>query len=252
MSYTPFWPPHLSIPRIRQATRRRQCPIGEPRIELGVSRTPSERSAIEPLPDATLAALLRQLHDDLAEFLTDVPQELARLRVHLERLRGQTDSTRDWRTTGPEELVEHILRTFHDKHREQLPELLRLARRVEAVHGDKPGCPVGLADHLAFMEQDLESHMMKEEQVLFPMLIRGYYTQSVAPISMMRHEHEHHGESLEILMQLTNDITAPEGACNTWRALYAGLVQLREDVMQHIHLENNVLFLNAERQAGGH
>ncbi len=170
----------------------------------------------------------------------------------LERLRGQTDSTRDWRTTGPEELVEHILRTFHDKHREQLPELLRLARRVEAVHGDKPGCPVGLADHLAFMEQDLESHMMKEEQVLFPMLIRGYYTQSVAPISMMRHEHEHHGESLEILMQLTNDITAPEGACNTWRALYAGLVQLREDVMQHIHLENNVLFLNAERQAGGH
>jgi len=173
------------------------------------------------------------------------------LTKELEGLRAQPQSGRDWREAPPDELIEFILRRFHDKHREQLPELIRLARRVEAVHGDKADCPIGLADHLAFIEQDLESHMMKEEQILFPMLLRGYFALSVAPIAMMRHEHDQHGESLEKLAQLTNDITPPVAACNTWRALYAGLAQLREDLMQHIHLENNALFLNAERQAGG-
>lgn len=54
---------------------------------------------------------------------------------------------------------------------------------------------------------------------------------------MMRFEHEQHGEGLDELMRLTNDITPPTGACVTWRALYTGLTQLREDLMQHIHLE---------------
>ena len=171
--------------------------------------------------------------------------------AQLEKLREQPQAARNWRDAAPEELIEYILRRFHDKHREQVPELLRLARRVEAVHGDKPDCPIGLADHLAFMEQDLESHMMKEEQVLFPMLLRGFYAQSLPPIVRMRHEHDQHGDSLAKLEQLTNDITPPAGACNTWRALYAGLAQLREDLMQHIHLENNVLFPMIENDAGG-
>ncbi|RJX32114.1 MAG: iron-sulfur cluster repair protein YtfE [Oxalobacter sp.] len=173
----------------------------------------------------------------------------------LERLQEDASNTQngaqDWRDATPEALIEHILRNFHDKHREQLPELLRLARRVEAVHGEKPGCPIGLADHLAFMEQDMESHMMKEEQILFPMLLRGIYAQSLPPIMRMRHEHDQHGDSLTRLEQLTNDITPPPSACTTWRALYAGLAQLRDDLMQHIHLENNVLFLRIEKEAGG-
>ncbi len=168
----------------------------------------------------------------------------------LAHLSEQPSSERDWRHAAPKELIEYILHRFHDRHREQVPELLRLARRVEAVHGDRQDCPVGLADYLAFIEQDLESHMMKEEQILFPMLLRGIYAQSIGPIVRMRHEHDQHGNSLEKLAQLTNDITPPEGACNTWRALYAGLAQLREDLMQHIHLENNVLFPQIEKQAG--
>lgn len=169
----------------------------------------------------------------------------------LERLQADASNTHDWRNASPSELIEHILRRFHDKHREQLPELVRLARRVESVHGDKPGCPLGLADHLAFMEQDMESHMMKEEQILFPMIQRGIYAPSLPPIMRMRHEHDQHGDSLARLEQLTNDITPPPGACTTWRALYAGLAQLRDDLMQHIHLENNVLFPMIEREAGG-
>jgi regulator of cell morphogenesis and NO signaling len=62
------------------------------------------------------------------------------------------------------------------------------------------------------------------------------------PIAMMRHEHIDHGHMLDRVLALTNDATPPPGACNTWRALYAGIAQLNDDLINHIHLENNVLF----------
>ena len=65
------------------------------------------------------------------------------------------------------------------------------------------------------------------------------------PISVMRHEHDQHGVALRYMETLTDGIQKPRGACNTWRALYAGLEQLREDLMYHIHLENNILFADA-------
>jgi regulator of cell morphogenesis and NO signaling len=49
--------------------------------------------------------------------------------------------------TSPE-LIDHILERYHAVHREQLPELIRMARRVEAVHRDHPAVPTGLADLL--------------------------------------------------------------------------------------------------------
>ena len=143
---------------------------------------------------------------------------------------------------SPSALIDHILARYHEVHRAQLPELIRMARRVEAVHRDHSEVPAGLADALEAMEQELLSHMHKEEAVLFPMLRAGGNSFVTQPIAMMRHEHNDHGEALEQIARLTHDITPPLGACNTWRALYAGLKTFREDLMQHIHTENNILF----------
>ena len=120
-----------------------------------------------------------------------------------------------------------------------------MARRVEQVHGERDTCPNGLADLLTAIHQEMESHMQKEEQILFPMLRRGMGAQAQGPIAVMRHEHDDHGEHLEQLAALTDDITPPKGACTTWRALYTGLREFRDDLMQHIHLENNLLFERA-------
>lgn len=138
-------------------------------------------------------------------------------------------------------LIDHILTRYHAVHREQLPELVRMARRVEAVHSDHPDAPHGLAEHLEIMEAELLEHMEKEEQVLFP-AIEGASSGLAGPITVMRDEHIGHGEHLERLAALTHDHTPPQGACNTWRALYAGTAQLTNDLISHIHLENNVLF----------
>lgn len=161
-----------------------------------------------------------------------------------------TQQTSTWNDANNETLVEHILSRFHDVHREQLPELIRLSQRVERVHGGNPDCPVGLSAHLEFMLKELESHMQKEEEILFPMILRGMSDMAMAPISMMRHEHEGHGDALEGVHKLTNNITLPEGACNTWRALYTGLDALKNDLMEHIHLENNVLFNRIDGKLG--
>lgn len=156
--------------------------------------------------------------------------------------RGAADGERDWSQTASTELVDHILTRYHAVHREQLPELIRLARRVEQVHGDRPDCPLGLADHLTEMAQELESHMRKEEDVLFPMIVRGHGAMAGAPIGVMRMEHDDHGVALRRLEELTDGITPPRAACTTWRALYAGLRTFRQDLMAHIHTENNILF----------
>ena len=151
----------------------------------------------------------------------------------------------DWREAPDAELIEHILERYHARHREQLPELIRLAQRVEQVHGERDDCPKGLTDLLRYMQQELESHMLKEEQILFPALLDGLGPRATGPISVLRMEHEQHGEALQRLLELTRQITPPENACNTWRALYRGLDEFVRDLMQHIHLENNALFSNA-------
>jgi regulator of cell morphogenesis and NO signaling len=164
------------------------------------------------------------------------------LAARLDALRSMPAQGKDWRTAQPGELIAHIVERYHARHRAQLPELIRLAARVEQVHGARRDCPVGLTAHLVDMRQELESHMMKEEQILFPMLAAGHRIHANGPISVMRFEHEQHGEALQKLDAMTGRLIPPSEACNTWRALYLGLRTLRDDLMAHIHLENNILF----------
>lgn len=176
----------------------------------------------------------------LAEAAAAKGLDLAALEAELGALDGgATPADADLPT---EALIGRILERYHAVHRRELPELLRLARRVEAVHRENPHVPAGLADLLEELEQEMASHMMKEERVLFPLMLAGHGSSVGAPIAMMRHEHDDHGAHLAQIMALTGDATPPEGACTTWRALYAGIRKFAEDLTEHVHLENNVLF----------
>lgn len=152
----------------------------------------------------------------------------------------------DAHSASNEELIEHILTRYHDTHRDQLPELLQLAERVERVHGGHPECPSGLAAHLRRMTEELEVHMEKEEKILFPMIARGMSAMAGGPVSVMRGEHDDHAAALDELERLTHNLTLPEDACGSWQRLYRGLTSLRDDLAAHIDLENNVLFSRVE------
>jgi len=84
--------------------------------------------------------------------------------------------------------------------------------------------------------------MFTEEQTLFPAMRQQNADKLDIAINELRHEHDGQGTQLRLLESLTDDFTLPEGACRSWQALYVGTAQLAEDLMEHIHLKNNVLF----------
>lgn len=151
----------------------------------------------------------------------------------------------DWRELPPAQLIVHLLDHFHAGHRRELPRLLAMAEKVEQVHADKDDCPHGLAAHLRSIAHNLEQHMQKEENVLFPMLLAGAAVSTWAPIQCLTAEHEEHGRDLATLRVLAHAFVPPADACPTWRALYLGLHEFEREVMEHIHLENHVLFPRA-------
>jgi regulator of cell morphogenesis and NO signaling len=149
---------------------------------------------------------------------------------------------RSTRANPPEALIAFILDRFHDTHRRELPELIRLAQRVETVHAAHPECPKGLADFLVELHKDLEAHMAKEEQMLFPALIAGGAGCAPFAIRRMRVEHADHDARLQALKTGANEFTPPQNACGSWRRLYAGCRKLHDDLRAHIDTENDVLF----------
>ncbi len=143
--------------------------------------------------------------------------------------------------------IDFILKRYHQVHRDELAELVLLARKVEAVHGDHPDVPAGLADELFAIAENLDMHMAKEEGVLFPamreMSRNGPISAALAlPIHCMREEHDDHAEAIHRLQELTHNCTVPEGVCGSWRALYSGTGKLIEDLVAHMYLENAILF----------
>lgn len=150
-----------------------------------------------------------------------------------------------WASRPVIDLVDFIESHYHARHRADLPELISMAEKVESVHAKKPTCPHGLAAHLRAVRTSILDHLAKEEQILFPMIRYGDHGQVAGPIRVMEQEHEDHGRNLEVLRQLTAGFNAPPEACATWKALYLRLDRLADELMEHIHLENNILFPRA-------
>ncbi|MFC7333121.1 hemerythrin domain-containing protein [Rhodocista pekingensis] len=138
------------------------------------------------------------------------------------------------------DLIRHILDRHHTGHRRDLAELIPLARRVEQAHAGHAACPEGLADLLAAVRDELESHMEKEEEVLFPMMLVGGSPVIAGPISCMVEEHDDFLEQLDRLEDLAG--TAPPGACGTWTGLCERLGRFVAEARNHVMLENDVLF----------
>lgn len=145
------------------------------------------------------------------------------------------------------EIIDYILPNFHQKHRAELPVLIELAEKVENRHADHPDCPKGLSVLIRKVYDDLTMHMMKEEQVLFPLINAGRGPMAAAPISVMEAEHAEAHNDLSDIVALTHDFTPPEGACTSWQNLYSGLKTFAEDLTNHTELENEILFVRALR-----
>jgi regulator of cell morphogenesis and NO signaling len=159
----------------------------------------------------------------------------------------------DWASMDAAQLVDHIESTHHRYLHDELPRLSQLAAKVLGVHGGRHAELGAVARTYEALRVDLEPHLAKEEQVLFPMIRQlaaagpsappSFHGGSVAnPIRVMLLEHDRAGELLAELRSLTAGYTPPSDACASYSALYDGLAELEADTHLHVHKENNVLF----------
>lgn len=161
-------------------------------------------------------------------------------------IKSQGGSDKQWDKESLTDLIDHILINYHRPLDEELPRLEYMVNKVYNVHGDKnPEMFSELRQVYLTLINELKAHMMKEEQILFPMIKRGAGGMANGPINVMLQEHDSAGNALKKIRELTNNYQLSEQACNTWRALWHGLEALEEALHHHIHLENNILFPRA-------
>jgi regulator of cell morphogenesis and NO signaling len=172
--------------------------------------------------------------------------------------RTPTDGALDFQTASPPALIEHIVNTHHAFTKSEMDRLQTLVDKVLNAHGGNHPQLVHLSELWLRLCADLRPHMFKEEQVLFPYIVamtkaadheqpRPFAPFGTVrnPIRMMMMEHDAAGEILREMRALTSDYQTPPDACMSYQTLFGALENLENDLHQHIHLENNVLFPKA-------
>jgi regulator of cell morphogenesis and NO signaling len=165
---------------------------------------------------------------------------------------------RDWQKEPLADLIAHIENTHHKYVREEIARLEPLFAKVCSVHGKNHSKLLTMHATFRGLAQELTLHMMKEEKVLFPYIVRmeesviqkepvlpAPFGSVQNPVAMMIHEHDSAGDALRALREASNGYTAPADACVSFSTLYQALAAFEADLHQHIHLENNILFPRA-------
>jgi regulator of cell morphogenesis and NO signaling len=166
----------------------------------------------------------------------------------------ETKSISDWNQASLSDLIDHIVTKHHTYVKQELPRLELLLNKVASKHAEKHPELKNVKALFELLRDELSSHLMKEETILFPYVKeleqasskrRAPFGSVRNPIHMMEIEHDSAGDVLRDLRKVTGDYTVPEQGCFSYKTLYQGLMEFEADLHQHIHLENNILFPRA-------
>jgi regulator of cell morphogenesis and NO signaling len=165
---------------------------------------------------------------------------------------------RNWQVEPLTDLIDHIKSTHHKYTREEIARLGPLFDKVCRVHGENHPELFQIRGTFQELTHELTNHLMKEEMVLFPFIVRmeeaaienrpmvpAPFGTVKNPVSMMEHEHDAAGNALRSMRESSNGYSAPADACVSYQTLYKALAAFETDLHQHIHLENNILFPRA-------
>jgi len=155
-------------------------------------------------------------------------------------------------------LVDYILNIHHKYVKESVKMLYDVSGKVANVHGEHHPEVIRIAALFEIIAKDLDTHMQKEETILFPYIkklaVAKRENTEMKPSSFgsvknsikeLESEHVTVGGSMDEINRLSNNYTTPEDACSSYRALYSKFDEFEQDLHQHIHLENNILFPKA-------
>lgn len=184
---------------------------------------------------------------------------IGKLKETIEQSVSEKSQSKNWTEVPLTELVQHIIDAHHKYLKENLPRLKSLSDKVYNAHKQHHGEMIQeLKRALETLRIDIEMHLAKEEQILFPLIKEmevfannqgpkpTVHCGSVEnPIRQMEAEHDAAGNLLERMRKITSKYRLPDDACESFKALYDGLKELEKDLHEHIHLENNILFPKA-------
>jgi regulator of cell morphogenesis and NO signaling len=172
--------------------------------------------------------------------------------------RSENAGVKNWTKESLENLTKHIVATHHAYCKEELPRLSGLAMKVVKAHGGTNPELALIRARLAELAEELTGHLVEEEIVVFPMIVKLEAAKASAgvepaesrvsvgnPLTLLIQEHDHAGVLLAEIRSLSRDFNAPEYACTTYHAFFEGLKQFERDLHRHVHLENNILFPHA-------
>ncbi len=203
----------------------------------------------------------RTLGEACAEANISVDDALVRLEKSLSAT--PSGASKDWQNQPLSDLIGHITSSHHAFVREESPRIEALAAKVVGVHGKNHPELLQVQAIFSALAEELRVHLMKEEQVLFPYVLLmeestlagepappAMFGTVMNPVRMMTQEHDGAGEALRALRSVAHDYTLPADACISYRTLYQALQAFQADLHQHIHLENNILFVRAAAMEG--
>lgn len=193
-------------------------------------------------------------HDTLAgaldELKIDYDTIVEELNNEYEKFIKSNSEYKDWRKEKPSTLIKHIVQTHHEFTKKQLREIDILLFKVLKVHFQHHSEEL-LKVHKLFgtLKTELEEHLIKEEEHLFPLIEKLEITKDHSVLSEIHHvikdtesEHDGAGNIIKELEKITRDFNAPEGACTSFILAYTKIHDLEKDLFIHIYLENSVLF----------
>ncbi|HOX05638.1 MAG TPA: iron-sulfur cluster repair di-iron protein [Planctomycetota bacterium] len=222
-----------------------------------IVRHPGMRMLLERLGIDYCCGGQHTLKEAAAEKNLSLPDLLDGLDRAMAKPAPGRDAARDWRSAPLEDLAAHILKRHHTFMKAQLPRLEGLLIRVLAAHGERHGDELRTVQGTyESMDTALTHHLLTEEEVVFPLILEtaasaasGRGDEVVARLrphlEHLEAEHRQAGRELQKLRETTSGYRLPDDACPSFRALYEGLEAVEQDLHEHIHLENNILFPRA-------
>lgn len=159
---------------------------------------------------------------------------------------------------NPVALIPHIIERHHSYVRRSLPQIQEHLAKAVAAHGDRHPELALIQSEFTKIANELQQHLLKEEQVLFPYVIAlaeavdgsappppDMFGTIQNPIRMMEIEHQEASDRMVAIRELSRGHKAPSDACSTYRLVFEELEAFGRDLRTHVELENNVLFPKA-------
>lgn len=199
-------------------------------------------------------------HRTLGEVSTKKSLDIEIIKKQLHQIVAQDKAQSiDFKSWDLDVLADYVEQTHHTYVAEKTQVLLPLLNKISKVHGEKHPELFDITQLFIESSHELAAHMKKEELILFPFirkmatakrnnqpLKKPHFGTVDNPIEFMMHEHDQEGERFRKIAELSNQYIPPTDGCISYQTAFKMLEDFEKDLHKHIHLENNILFPNAQ------